>query len=180
MLPSQPAGWGLPTNPMSIVANRPIEGIRAGIERALRWWIGELRGVCADLGRWLRDRRGDAITIEAGERQWRMRRGRQPARDIDAAGLGTLAGVAGGSVTVEIPAERVLSKIIELPAGAHPQLDRILPFEMSRHFPFPAERVFYGYRIVSPPAAGGPPARRRSRLRSPPCRAMSSLPLPPN
>jgi len=37
------------------------------------------------------------------------------------------------------------------------QLDRILPFEMSRHFPFTAERVFYGYRIVARPVQGGAP-----------------------
>ncbi len=157
MLRSRPAGWGPPTNPMSIVANRPIEGMRAWAAGAFRWWIDELRAACADLARWLRDRRGNTITIEAGERQWRMRRGRQPARDIDAAGLGSLAGAEGDRITVQIPPERVLSKSIELPAGAQAQLDRILPFEMSRHFPFAAERVFYGYRVVSRPAPSGAP-----------------------
>ena len=161
MLRSRPAGWGSPTNPMSIVANRPIEGMRAWPAALFRWWIGELCAACADLARWVRDHRGNTITIETGERQWRIRRGRQPARDIDAAGRGSFAGAGGDRITVQIPPERVLSKCIELPAGAQAQLDRILPFEMSRHFPFAAERVFYGYRVVSAPAPSGAPNTAR-------------------
>ena len=72
--------------------------------------------------------------------------------------------------------QRVSSQVEEIfqarhLAGAEGDLDRILSFEIARHFPFPVERVFYRYRIVSliVGAAGNATAARAaasSRLRT--------------
>jgi len=132
-------------------------GIDAG--RALAWWIGELRALQADAAHRLRDIAGSALTIEAGERRWRVRRRHALIGEIDwddgslPAGRQRLRELIGGAgrasaVVVEIPPERVLSKLIDLPAGAKDELDHILEFEIARHFPFPAERIFYRYRLA--------------------------------
>ena len=47
-----------------------------------------------------------------------------------------------------IPPERVLSRTVSFPAGARGELGSILEFEIGRHFPFPASRVFHRHRVV--------------------------------
>ncbi|HTQ35346.1 MAG TPA: PilN domain-containing protein [Stellaceae bacterium] len=96
------------------------------------------------------------MTIEAGERYWLLRQGSRPIGQIDiesgegGAGLRRLfpLGSRRPPVIVEIPPERTLGKIIALPAGAKGQLDRILGFEIARHFPFPADRVYFQHRLT--------------------------------
>jgi general secretion pathway protein L len=152
-------------------AGQPLTGIRVRAGRALAWWLGELRSIHLDAARRLQAIARNTLTIEAGERRWVVRRKQIPVGEIDwGAGdavssrglLRELAAPYGrpGAVVVEIPPERVLCKIIELPAGAASELDRVLSFEIARHFPFPAERVFYRYRIVgrSGNASGRPAA----------------------
>lgn len=63
-----------------------------------------------------------------------------------------VAAAGAGAVFVEIPPERVLSKIVSYPAAATGELDRIVEFDFQRHFPFPAERVLYRHRIVPHPS----------------------------
>jgi general secretion pathway protein L len=146
--------------PMSSIANPPSPALRFGIGRALAWWLGELQAVCIDAERWLRQLVGDTLAIEAGERRWRLRRRNNIVGEIDWAEtepgvarrrLRELAAPADrpATVIVEIPPERVLGKVIDLPAGAQGEIDRILAFEIARHFPFPAERVFYRYRLAA-------------------------------
>jgi general secretion pathway protein L len=141
------------------VARQKLTGIRVQAGRGLAWWLGELRSIHLDAARRLRIIARNTLTIEAGERRWIVRRKQVPVGEVDwAAGdavssrrlLRELAAPARrvGSVGVEIPPERILSKIIDLPAGAEGELDRVLSFEIARHFPFSAERVFYRYRIV--------------------------------
>ncbi len=140
---------------MSIAANRPIEGARTWANRAFRWWVAELRAAYVDATRHLRSIRGNSFTIEAGEHYWQVRRGQHVLGAIEcaritSAALRDIPGLAGsipGVVTIEIPPERVLSKTITLPATAESRLDRIIAFEMARHFPFAAERVFFSYRV---------------------------------
>src|SRR5205823_13958405 len=101
---------------------------------------------------WRRAIAPNTLTIEAGERRWLVRRKQQPLGEIDwSAGDSTssrllLRDLAAlprrpGAIVVEIPPERILSKVIDLPAAAADELDRVLSFEIARHFPFPAERV---------------------------------------
>lgn len=146
---------------MTIVANRPLKGAhpRAWGWRALAWWLGELRGCRDDLRRALATRGKRSITIEAGERYWLLRRGQRPVGQIDtqASSAEQLRRLmpARRTVTVEIPAERALVKAIALPPGAAGRLDRVLGFEIARHFPFPAERVYFRHRVAGRDEIGG-------------------------
>ena len=153
---------------MSIAGNPPLKeaGARAWAGRALGWWLRELRAFYDDAARRLEAASGATITIEAGERYWILRRRGQSVGQIDwgqddpELARETLTHVLAAShgrraVVVEIPPECVLSKVISLPAGAQRELDRILEFEIGRHFPFPAERVFFRHRLLPRGATGG-------------------------
>jgi general secretion pathway protein L len=153
---------------MSIAGNPPLKGTgaRAWAGRALGWWLGELRALYEDAARRLEAASGATITIEAGERYWILRqRGRSVGQidwgqeDLALAQDALRAALTPTrrrrAVVVEIPPECVLSKIVSLPAGAHRELERILEFEIGRHFPFPAERVFFRHRTLPRGAAGG-------------------------
>jgi general secretion pathway protein L len=142
---------------MTIAANSPLKGVRsrAALSRALGWWRGELRGCRDDLRRYAATRGRRSVTIEAGERYWLLRQGQRPIGQIDihstdAAGLLRLIPSARRRrpIVVEIPPERALAKIVSFPAAAKHQLGRILGFEIARHFPFPADRVYFQHRIV--------------------------------
>jgi general secretion pathway protein L len=143
---------------MTIAANNPLKGARsrAWLGRALGWWLGELRACRDDLRRALAMRGRHGVTIEAGERYWLLRQGQRPVGQIDVqtadtAALLRLIPPSGRrrTVVVEIPPERALAKIVAFPAGAKGRLDRILGYEIARHFPFPADRVYFHHRIVS-------------------------------
>jgi general secretion pathway protein L len=149
---------------MTIAANNPLKGAgtRAGLGRALGWWLGELRACRDDLRRALAQRGGRGVTIEAGERYWLLRQGQRPIGQIDvqtadAASLLRLIPPARRrrAVIVEIPPERALAKTVAFPAGAKGQLDRILAFEIARHFPFPADRVYFHHRLAGRGEDGG-------------------------
>ena len=148
---------------MTIAANRPLKSARSRAwgSRALGWWLSELAACTHDLRRVIATNRGQGITIEAGERYWLLRRGAVPLGQIEAHAdeaerLRRLIPTTGRrrAVIVEIPPERALAKTIALPAGASGQIDRILGFEIARHFPFPAERVYFQHRQVKNPSSG--------------------------
>jgi general secretion pathway protein L len=156
---------------MSILASEPLEGLSVRASRALGWWLGELRSAYAEAAHRIAAVGRETLTIEAGERRWVLRCKGGAVGEIDwqAASaedcrrlLREMAEQTGrrGVLLVEISPERVLSKTIELPAAAQGDLDRILSFEIARHFPFPAERVLHRYRIVgrSGAAAAGAPS----------------------
>ncbi len=151
---------------MSIAGNPPLKGsgARAWAGRAFGWWLGELRALYQDAARRLEAASRATITIEAGERYWILRRRDRSIGQIDwgqddpalahEALCDALAPTRGRrAVIVEIPPECVLSKVVTLPAGAQRELDRILEFEIGRHFPFPAERVFFRHRVLGQGAA---------------------------
>jgi general secretion pathway protein L len=132
--------------------------------RALQWWLGELRGTIADIAGALERKSRHGVTLEAGERYWILRQRQGVIGQIDRASLdasevrAALSRIArmvraGSPIVVEIPQERVLTKRITLPAAAQGDLARVLRFEIARHFPFPAERVHFGHRILA--RAGG-------------------------
>jgi len=149
---------------MSIASEHSFKnpGIAGWPGRALRWWLGELRGAWDDAMRRIHAGGSAAVTIEAGERYWVLRRKQRPIGHIDLQSfdpdecrqiLADAVATSGArAIFVEIPPERVLSKVVSYPVGARAELDRIVEFDIPRHFPFPAERVLYRYRIV--PRAG--------------------------
>lgn len=141
---------------MTIAANRPLKGARPRAlgRRALGWWAGELHACRDDLRRALATRGKRSVTIEVGERYWLLRQGQRPIGQVDAQSgeaeqLRRLMPAASRrAIIVEVAAEHALAKAIALPAGAAGRLDRVLGFEIARHFPFAAERVYFRHRIT--------------------------------
>ncbi len=130
-------------------------GIRTLAERALLWWWSELRGLYADATRQLGVTSRNAVIVETGERYWILRQRQRLLGQIDRATSDAAAVrttlrrlVRSGTVRVEIPPERVLAKRIMLPAMAPSEIERVLRFEIARHFPFPAERVHFRHRVI--------------------------------
>src|SRR5438067_1586781 len=79
-LPGAPARRQV--GPMSSIANQRRE-MRLGVNRALDWWLGELRSVYGDAARKLSALSRNTLTIEAGERHWRLRRREALVGEID-------------------------------------------------------------------------------------------------
>lgn len=142
---------------MSIAADHS-RGARALIERAIHWWLGELQATWRDLG-WVTAaiRTRNDLVLEAGERYWVLRHRQRPLGQIDRSvadaeemtrELRHLLGDRRRQLVVEIPAERALVKRIHLPAMARGEIGRVLRFEVARHFPFPAERVYFSHRVL--------------------------------
>ena len=130
--------------------------LRAYAGRALDWWLSELRGAWDDgLARFGFGER-NAVVIEAGETSWTVScRGAELGR-IKVGGRKSkwrnelqrlVTSAKAGALIVDIPHERALSKVVRLPAAARGDLDRMLRFEFSRHFPFAPERVYFSHRL---------------------------------
>src|SRR5438045_920893 len=123
---------------MSIAGDRTLKPSRlaAWPGRALRWWLGELRDVWDDTVRRLQADGGASITIEAGERYWVLRRKQRPIGHIDVQSYASeecrqmladaVAASGARAIIVEIPPERVLSKVVSYPTSARGELDRIV------------------------------------------------------
>ena len=143
---------------MSVAADHQTRGAKALVERALQWWLSELRANWHDFAPAAVVGRRDTV-LEAGERYWFLRHRQRPIGQIDRALCDADATQHAlrrildprrhGGVTVEIPLERALTKRIMLPAVAERDIDRILRFEIARQFPFPADRVYVRHRVVS-------------------------------
>ncbi len=149
---------------MSVAADNEPRRARSFAERALLWWLAELRQMWRDLAGWLPAGAGSDAVLEAGERYWVARVQQRPLGQIDRAvadaedtrhTLQRLFTASRSGLTVEIPVERALVKRIMLPAAAPHEIDRVLRFEVARHFPFPAERVYFRHRVLGR-GAGGP------------------------
>jgi general secretion pathway protein L len=140
--------------------------------RFFAWWLGELSS-CLPAGlRGALRRRRAILAIALGEDKARLslRRGerwrelgsvqlRRPnAGEARRAFASALRGVSlrAVEVVIELPAERVLRRVVDLPIAAAENLREVLAFEMDRHTPFRAEEVAFDYRIV-----GTDPATKR-------------------
>ncbi len=131
--------------------------LRALAGRALDWWLSELRGAYDDAVQRLGLGERNALIIEAGETSWTVTRRDELLGKIKVGGrkakfrdeLKRLAGSEkAADIIVDIPHERALSKVVQLPVAARSDLDRMLRFEFSRHFPFAPERVYFNHRIA--------------------------------
>lgn len=130
----------------------------------LVWWLGELQAmVPARLRRLLRAH-PDLVLFDVDDRAVRVRRLRAQGEDdigqvnlekTDTASrraqFDAFADQLGGTrkqVVVRLPRNRVLRKVLNLPAAARENLREILSFEMDRTTPFTADEVYFTYRIV--------------------------------
>lgn len=127
------------------------------------WWLEELLGLIPERWQQRLRRRGNLLIIEVDEQSLGFRFGSfGNAELITRVTLGEDGSLPGLSieqldarvrkadqVILLVPEQRVLRKVITLPAATEPRLENVLRFEMDRYTPFTSEQVFFGYRIVS-------------------------------
>jgi general secretion pathway protein L len=142
---------------MTAAADHAPKRLLAWARIALSWWLGELLGLGRDVARLVPIGREGTATVEAGERYWIVRGRGAVLGQIDCdEGPDALRvlkrlvkpGRQGRSVIVELPPERVLARRVDFPAVSRTDLKRLLRFEIARHFPFPAERAQFAYRLL--------------------------------
>ncbi len=66
------------------------------------------------------------------------------------------AGLRGAGGLVRLPRDKVLRRVVDLPAAAAENLREVLGFEMDRQTPFKADEVYFDFRI-----SGQDPQRKR-------------------
>ncbi len=158
------------------MANFPIQ-VTEGISGFFRWWGGEMAaflpaGLRARLGRG-----GQRLTVEISEQRalFGFEKGRESRVlgevTVSPAGLAGQrdagqrdavarivrgAGVRTAEVVLRLPRDKVLRRLVDLPAAAAENLREVLGFEMDRHTPFKADEVYFDYRLE-----GSDPERKR-------------------
>ena len=142
--------------------------------RFWRWWLGEL---AACLPAWLRAafgrrRRHLAVTIADGQAAFELDKGKvsttlgrldlgagDPAEERpEVRRIVRRARAASTPVSLELPPDKILRRIVELPSAAAENLREVLAFEMDRHTPFKVAEVYFDYRLVATD-------RRQKRIR---------------
>jgi general secretion pathway protein L len=138
--------------------------LAAGLASLLRWWWRELQAIVPKRFRRLFRNRARIFLVDVGERVAIVRRirangeneiGRVIIENTDAASrraqfnvFADRLGSGAKQVIVRLPGDRVLRKVIDLPAAARDNLAEILTLEMDRMTPFAVESVYFTYRIV--------------------------------
>ena len=151
-----------------------------GVSGFFRWWGGEMAACLPARLRERLARGGQRLTIEVSESEARFStdKGREPRPigevSISTAGLAgqrdagqreavarivRQAGVRSAEVILRLPRDKVLRRLVDLPAAAAENLREVLGFEMDRHTPFKAEEVYFDYRLE-----GGDPERKRIKV----------------
>jgi general secretion pathway protein L len=145
---------------MSAAADHEPKHLLSLARSAMRWWLGELAGLARDGAALLPWPERNSASIEAGERYWVVRTRERVLGQVDCAtdpenAAAMLRRLTPGlaRATIELPPERVLARRVELPAVSQADLARILRFEITRHFPFPAERALFAHRVLPRRAA---------------------------
>lgn len=161
------------------MATRSISVLEAP-SRFFRWWGGELFA-CLPAGvRESMERGRERLIIEVSDTRAAFshakgrsfhRLGDLPVSEADlegqrdgghgdaAARLVRKAGLRSSEVVLRLPREKVLRRLVELPAAASENLREVLGFEMDRHTPFKADEVYYDFRIEA-----GDPKRKRIKV----------------
>jgi general secretion pathway protein L len=133
------------------------------VSRLLAWWLGELAACVPGRARALITRTPAALVITPGDdvadvALYRRRQLRQlgqiplapqnaPRRALSS--LLDRASLRNLDIVVNVPADKVLRRIVVLPLEAAENLREVLAFEMDRHTPFKASDVAYDYRLMS-------------------------------
>ncbi|MDA7086940.1 PilN domain-containing protein [Pseudomonas sp. SA3-5] len=131
-------------------------------QRFWQWWRGELLGLIPAQWRERLRRRGNLLFVILHQDQCSLafgsfsqhetlvsmplgEEGEWPPALVEA----LLARETKASqVILLLPEQKVLRKVLSLPAATEAGLSNVLRFEMDRHTPFTAEQVYFGYRIL--------------------------------
>ena len=142
--------------------------ITEGISGFFRWWGGEMAAFLPVRLRARLERGGQRLTVEISD-QW-ARFGFEKGREKRPLGEVTIspaslagqrdagqhdavarivrdAGVRSAEVVLRLPRDKVLRRLVDLPAAAAENLREVLGFEMDRHTPFKADEVYFDYRL---------------------------------
>jgi general secretion pathway protein L len=154
--------------------------ITEGISGFFRWWGGEMAAVLPAGLRARFGRGGQRLTIEISEQRalFGFEKGRETRTlgevTLSPAGLAGQrdagqheavariirgAGVRTAEVVLRLPRDKVLRRLVDLPAAATENLREVLGFEMDRHTPFKADEVYFDYRLE-----GSDPERKRIKV----------------
>ena len=133
-----------------------------GMAEFLRWWRSELAGMLPEGWRRRLGRRHATVSLAPTDAEVRVSRrengrleelGRFSTNLPDAAerAAAILGGLEAGStrVEVDVPADKLLVKQVQLPLAAEENLRQVLGFEMQRQTPFRAEQVYFNFRITA-------------------------------
>ncbi|MCW5732012.1 MAG: pilus assembly protein PilM, partial [Alphaproteobacteria bacterium] len=135
----------------------------APFARFLRWWGRELRGLLPgplarllglDPAFLLVELDGETLALSLQDGARRQQAGRL------APGQPASPALAGRVVVLRLPANEGLGKTLALPLAAEENLREVLEFEMERQTPFPADQVYFDWRVLE-----RRPAERRLVLR---------------
>lgn len=135
--------------------------IKPSLKKFWRWWIAELLAVLPErlrqkvhLGpeRLVLTLVDNSVTVSREDfegTQLLQRYSRGP--DVDDQEIAALVRSwveTGYEPIIKLPANRVLSKTIDLPLAVAENLRQVLGFEMDRYTPFKAEQVYYDFRVL--------------------------------
>ncbi|MEO6076656.1 MAG: PilN domain-containing protein [Dokdonella sp.] len=134
------------------------------------WWGNELARTLPPRWRSLLSERSDALLLERADRElivWRERGNDTPTEfgriSLDIPPEDQAAEFSRLRARIENPSvrtvlcidnDRVLRRIVTLPAAAEANLRQVLSFEMDRQTPFKADQVYFDSRVVSRDASG--------------------------
>ncbi len=154
--------------------------ITEGVYGFFRWWGGEMAAFLPAALRTRLGRGGQRLTLDISEQRalFGIEKGREtralgevavsPAGPNGQGGAGQRdavarivrgAGVRSAEVVLRLPRDKVLRRLVDLPAAAAENLREVLGFEMDRHTPFKADEVYFDYRLE-----GSNPERKRIKV----------------
>lgn len=133
--------------------------------RFFSWWFAELTAcIPASWRSAMRGRRQLLAVNCSGDGVVLRHSGRAGSRDLGSIAVDVEDPAAGriafarsirgiklsqAEVVLELPAEQVLQRTVDLPLAAAENLREVLSFEMDRHTPFKAEDIAFDYRVIS-------------------------------
>ena len=154
--------------------------ISEGVYGFFRWWGGEMAAFLPAALRTRLGRGGQRLTLDISEHraQFGIEKGRETRAlgeiTVSPAGLAGQrdagqrdevarivrgAGVRSAEVVLRLPRDKVLRRLVDLPAAATENLREVLGFEMDRHTPFKSGEVYFDYRLE-----GSDPERKRIKV----------------
>jgi general secretion pathway protein L len=152
----------------------------------LRWWTGELvAALPAGLQRLLQGRRQRLVLELSGEQVTALCYRGDEAQPLGTFPIAQLGGEAAAlrqqlgtdgarcpEMTVRLPADLALQKILVLPLAAEENLRQVLGFEMDRQTPFKADQVYFDFEVLARESVA---RRLRVRLTTVPRRTLDNL-----
>jgi general secretion pathway protein L len=138
------------------------DSVIAMAQRFWQWWTGELLGLIPVHWRERLRRRGNLLFVVLHDDQCSLDFGSFSQREtlismpLGAEGEWPPAlveallarAVKATQVVLLLPEQKVLRKVLSLPAATEAGLSNVLRFEMDRHTPFTADQVYFGFRIL--------------------------------